>query len=722
MRVLPHSSHPRSGTALTGRRRRWRNRAISILCVSLGLLAAAGAGIWWRAAQVPALSVAIAEDLSKSVTDRNGRLLRAYITEDGYWRLPVANDDIDPRYVAMLLAFEDRRFDQHFGVDPLALVRAAVQAIRHRRIVSGGSTLTMQVARLLAREHPKTLVGKFEQMVRAVDLERRFSKAEILNLYFRLAPFGGNIEGVRAASLAYFGREPNRLSVAEAALLVALPQSPELRRPDRSPKAARHARDHVLGVAAKRGVISAGEHARAQARPVPRLRQAFPQYAPHLSDALVSRTSAPLETETTIDRVLQTRLEALAATAARRAGPQVSVAILAAEHATGEVRAYVGSPGLLDSHRRGAIDMIHAIRSPGSTLKPLIYGLGFDDGTIHPRTLIDDVPTRFGAYAPKNFDGGYQGTVTITEALASSLNVPSVKVLDRIGPVRLIGRLQSAGLALTLPEAAKANLSVALGGLGMSLDQLVAMYVAIARGGEPIALRTEPQRTQATADHDAGSPVAARLVSERTAHWLTQILRQAPPPPNARRGRIAFKTGTSYGYRDAWSIGYDGRHVIGVWIGRADGTPVPGLIGRTAAAPILFDAFTRVTPERAGFAVAKTAHRLSATAALPEPLRRFERNRTTARNNRFHVEPVRISFPPDQATLAARPGTPVLLRAEGGDGALNWLVDGRPVTGDARTMPLDGQLLYTPTGPGFVEFSVVDGTGQIDRLTVRFVE
>ncbi|MEM1306515.1 MAG: penicillin-binding protein 1C [Pseudomonadota bacterium] len=668
---------------------------------------------------MPPLPVGVADKLSRSVVDQRGRLLRAYTTDDGYWRLPVSNDAIDPRYQKMLIAFEDRRFHSHVGVDPIAIARAAGQALRYHRIVSGGSTLTMQVARLLARKHPRTISGKLKQMARAIDLEQRFTKAEILNFYFRLAPFGGNIEGVRAASLAYFGREPGRLSIAEAALLVALPQSPERRRPDRHPHAAQTARNHVLDIAIKRGVITRAEHARARARPIPKRRRAFPHYAPHLADALVGDGSNSGVITTTLDRGLQQRLEQLAATSTQRFGSNVSVAILAAEHQTGRVRAYVGSPGYLDTARHGAIDMVKAVRSPGSTLKPLIYGLGFDDGRIHPRTLIDDVPTRFGGYAPKNFDGGYQGTVTISEALAASLNVPSVKVLNQVGPARLVGRIESSGFAIQLPTAAKANLSVALGGLGMSLDQLVGMYAALARGGEPIALRTV-MTLQERANPSRAS--RARLVTQRTAHWLTQILRQAPPPPKARRGLLAFKTGTSYGHRDAWSVGYDGRHVIGVWIGRADGTPVPGLIGRTAAAPVLFDAFKRIAAKRTAFPSAKAAHRLSTNEDLPEPLRRFERGRTVAQDQRFHIEPVRISFPPDQATLSAQPNRAVIIRAEGGDGELSWLVDGRPVEPGTRATILDGRLLYRPSGPGFVQFSVIDSAGHVDRMTVRFVE
>ncbi|MEM1306624.1 MAG: penicillin-binding protein 1C, partial [Pseudomonadota bacterium] len=579
--------------------RRGIQRACLVLAVGAALSVSIGViAIQIALVRVAPLPLAMTTDVSPTVVDRNGKLLRAYTTAEGRWRLPVTADDVDARYLDLLLAFEDRRFDAHDGVDRLSVVRALFQAVRHRRLVSGASTLTMQVARLIAQRHDRTLRGKLTQMAWALDLERRMSKRAILNLYLRLAPFGGNIEGVRAASLSYFGREPARLSIAEAALLVALPQSPERRRPDRFAERALTARNHVIDVAVHRGIITAQDGARAKRQAVPNRRRMFPMIAPHVADEVRTAQPSTRHHPTTLDAALQMSLERLAKTAAQRTGDKLSIAILAADHSTGEIRARVGSPGLFAHTRHGAIDMSRAIRSPGSTLKPLVYGLGFDRGLIAPETLIDDRPTRFGTYAPQNFGGDFHGTVTVREALARSLNIPAVKVLDRIGPGHLVGRMARAGLTTHLPTGVRPSLAVALGGIGMDLHGLVALYAGLAREGQPVRLTLHRGDARGTAMTAAKQRAPARLLSRKAAVALRRILLTAPPPPNARAGEVAFKTGTSYGHRDAWAIGFDGRHVVGVWIGRADATAVPGLLGRTAAAPVLFDAFKRISPRR----------------------------------------------------------------------------------------------------------------------------
>ncbi|MGH7187545.1 MAG: transglycosylase domain-containing protein, partial [Pseudomonadota bacterium] len=333
-----------------------------------------------------------------------------FTTAAGYWRLPAKPDDVDRRFLAMLIAYEDKRFYQHRGVDPQALARAGLQALWNGRIVSGGSTLTMQVARLLEPRPERRLTDKFAEMVRAIQIERRLSKTQILDLYLSLAPYGGNIEGLRAASLAYFGKEPKRLSTAEAALLVALPQAPEARRPDRAPGAAKSARDRVVARLAKAGLINADQMAAAIAENSPSARQQFPMLAAHLSERLAKPERDGGVIVTTISRDLQATLESLARERATAFGSGVSAAILVVDNATGEVRAHVGGVGFFDMARAGQVDLASALRSPGSTLKPFIYGLAFEDGLLHPQTLIDDRATRYGAYAPENFDDGFHGT------------------------------------------------------------------------------------------------------------------------------------------------------------------------------------------------------------------------------------------------------------------------------------------------------------------------
>ena len=382
-----------------------------------------------------------ARQVSTTIVDRNGKLLRAYAMADGRWRLPVdARTGVDPGYLKLLLAYEDRRFYSHRGVDPLALGRAALQLVTRGQIVSGGSTITMQLARLMEPRRERSVYAKLRQMVRALQIERQLTKDEILDLYLALAPFGGNLEGVRAASIAYFGKEPKRLSLAEAALLVALPQSPETRRLDRHPDVARKARDRVLDRMVEDGAVSADDAVQAKAVAVPRLRKPMPILAPHSADQAIATVKDTPVIKLTLDASLQKVLEALARDRAIALGANISVAIIAVDNESGDVLARVGSPDYFDDRRAGQVDMTRAVRSPGSTLKPFIYGLAFEDGFVHPESLIDDRPIRFGSYAPENFDMTFQGTVPVRKALQLSLNVPG----DRAARPR---RLQPAVVA-----------------------------------------------------------------------------------------------------------------------------------------------------------------------------------------------------------------------------------------------------------------------------------
>ncbi len=695
------------------RRLRW-----AVAGVAAGI-AVTGASAAWLVTQeidrLGALSLASAQETSVTVLDRNGHLLRAYTTNGGRWRLPVTHEQVDQRYLKLLLAFEDRRFFEHGGVDTLALARAGWQFLRFGRIISGGSTLTMQVARLLTGKHERTARGKLRQIVRAVQLEYRLSKHEILDLYLRLAPFGGNIEGVRAAALTYFGKEPRRLSLGEAALLVALPQAPESRRPDRFGAAAKRARARVLARGAAAGLISDAEVRRASAEAMPRSRRAFAKLAGHLSDAEVAAAAWRKVHRLTIERNLQAKMERLVARHVAAIGRQVSAALMVVAHDTGEVLARVGSAGLFDSARFGAIDMTRAMRSPGSALKPVVYGLAFEFGLAHPETLIDDRPVRFGTYAPKNFDEGYRGTLSLREALALSLNVPAVKVLDKVGPGRFVGRLRRAGVTVELPEAGEPSLAVALGGLGIRLEDMARLYAALARGGEPIALRQRLlQQPRLANDGHTTKPLLGKVAT----YYVTDILKGAPPPTHARNGQIAYKTGTSYGYRDAWAAGFDGQHTIVAWVGRPDAASTPGLTGRTAAAPLLFDAFQRVSATRAPLARAPKDALLVGGAKLPEPLRRFERRRRTVTAGAFLVKPPRIAFPPDRSEVGiGEDADAIVLKASGGALPLTWLADGKPIAVRRR-----GRHFVWQSAPsGFVRLTVIDAEGRTDRVRVRLL-
>jgi penicillin-binding protein 1C len=672
----------------------------------VGTVSLAAAG-WWIAALGPA-PVGEGIEFSTVVLDREGRLLRPYATREGRWRLPAEPADVDPRFFDILFAYEDKRFRAHPGVDPLALARAAYQLLTHGRVVSGASTLTMQVARLLEPRSERSVLSKLRQLVRAIEIECALTKDQVLSLYLSLAPYGGNLEGIRAASLAYFGKEPRRLSLGEAALLVALPQAPELRRPDRAVEAARDARNRVLDRFAATGRVPADEIALAKAEPVPHARTPMPLLAPHAAEQAIAAAPAREQHRLTIDAILQKNLESLARERARALGPNMSVAILVADNATGEVLARVASADFFDRHRAGQVDMTQALRSPGSTLKPFIYGLGFEDGVIHPETLVEDRPVRYGLYAPENFDLTFQGTVTVRKALQMSLNVPAVAVLDKIGANRLTARIAQAGGALVLPAGEAPGLAMGLGGVGVRLADLVMLYSGIARLGATLPL-TERVPESAT------PPSPRRLMEPVAAWYLGNVLLGTPPPDNAVGGRIAFKTGTSYGFRDAWSVGFDGKLTIGVWVGRPDGTPVPGLVGRAAAAPILFDAFARSGRLPARLTRPPKGVVFASTAKLPPPLQHF---RPGSLPGAGAAAPPRIMFPPHGARLeVAQTGgklDPVAVKVAGGVAPLTVMANGIPVAAQGRRT-----LFFQPDGPGFVRLTVMDARGAADTVLVR---
>jgi len=407
--------------------------------IAMAVVATLGLGVpaVWKnyEASLPPLDLKAALRGSTVAVDRHGKLLRAFTTEDGRWRLPVTVDDVDPRFIDMLLAYEDRRFYSHHGVDWQALARAAGQMLRHGRIVSGGSTITMQVARLIdPPQDQRSLAAKLRQVVRALELERTLKKREILDLYLALAPYGGNLEGLRAASLSWFGKEPRRLSFAEQALLVGLPQAPEARRPDRDLAAALRARDRILARSQQAGLLSREEQIGALREAFKGERKAFPAYASHAAAAAHAAEPQRRVLQFTIDQRLQASLEQLVRENVDRLGPKVTGALLAIDNATGEILAHVGSADHLSQERAGAIDMTQALRSPGSTLKPFIYALAFEDGLAHPETLMEDRRARYGIYAPENFDMTFQGQITARKALQNSLNVPAVALLNDLGP------------------------------------------------------------------------------------------------------------------------------------------------------------------------------------------------------------------------------------------------------------------------------------------------
>ena len=520
------------------------------------------------------------------VVARDGTPLRAFADEDGIWRYPVTTDQVSALYLDALLNYEDRWFWKHPGVNPFALARAVAQMAWYRKPISGGSTLTMQVARIID-PHSRTFFGKCKQILRALQLEAHLSKNEILTLYLNHAPFGGSIQGVQAASYAYLGKPADRLSRAEAALLAVLPQSPSRLRPDREAAAAQRFRDKVLDRMRDLHVWSAAGVADAKIERVAARTLAPPLKAALLAERLREARPGQRNIRTTIDAELQSAMEARVSGHLARLPERTSAALLLVDNETLETLAYVGSGAFGDEARLGHVDMVRAWRSPGSTLKPFLYGLALDDGLIDSESLLIDAPQSFGGYRPANFNDAFNGPVGAAQALRLSLNVPAVDLLDRVGASRFMARLANAGLDLQLPRGADPNLSIILGGAGARLEDVVGAYTAFNRAG--VAARVRLTRDDALSER--------RLLSDGAA-WIIRSILEANPRPGyasdtfdtSGKPRVAWKTGTSYGFRDAWAIGATRRYTVGVWIGRPDGTPMPGQYGAITALPLLFQA------------------------------------------------------------------------------------------------------------------------------------
>ena len=554
-------------------------RLKKILCCSLASVLLACA-LLWLADRVWPLPLP-KDDLARVVLAEDGTPLWRFADANGVWRYPVSTDQVSAYYLDALLTYEDRWFFRHPGVNPLALGRAAWQNLTGGRVLSGGSTLSMQVARLLD-PHERTLTGKVRQLWRTGQLEWHLSKDQILNLYLNRAPFGGTLQGVAAASWAYLGKSPQHLTHSEAALLAVLPQAPSRLRPDRHPARAQVARDKVLRRVAEYRVWPQTAVDEALQEPLLLAPRLEPSLAPLLARRLNRPHSPPL-IRTTLDANLQRRLEDLLLGWRARLPDHTSAAIVVVETENMAVRAYLGSVDINDTRRFGHVDMISALRSPGSTLKPFLYGMAMDAGLIHSESLLQDVPRRYGDYRPGNFSMGFSGPVSASAALAMSLNLPAVQLLEAYGPKRFAAHMRNGGVPLSLPALAEPNLALILGGAGSRLEDLVSGYSALARDGKSANLRLQPSDEL----HER------RLLSPGSAWVIRRILSgQARPDRDPRaelvqRPSLAWKTGTSYGFRDALAIGVGPRYLIGVWIGRPDGTPVPGQFGLASAAPLM---------------------------------------------------------------------------------------------------------------------------------------
>lgn len=527
---------------------------------------------------------------ARVVVDRSGEPLRAFADAKGVWRYRVNQGEVSPHYLTALLSYEDRWFYYHPGINPVSMVRAAVQNWKAGKIVSGGSTLTMQVARLL-HPHSRDLSGKLQQILRALQLEWHLSKSEILDLYLNHAPFGGTREGVQAASYQYLGKPAINLTRAESALMAVLPQAPSRLRPDRYPQRAELARNKVLDRLSLSGVWTEAQIIEAKKERVAAFTPTTPMLAPLLSRRLIAQHPSQAVIQTSINAGIQVALQELALNYASTMPKGSSTAILVVDETNNQVLAYVGSANFNSKERFGHVDMVRAIRSPGSTLKPFLYGLAIDAGIVHSESLLSDVPREFSTYRPANFSNGFHGPVSLSEALKQSLNIPAVEVLEHLGPIKFSAKLKNAGLNLHLPAGAKPNLSIILGGVGASLEQLVQSYGAFSNSGQVLPLQYLSKQP--------GSEQSSRYLMSSGAAWIIgQVLNEIPRPDRIISNaivnggsKIGWKSGTSYGYRDAWSIGFNGAYRVGIWTGRPDGTALPGQYGSITAAPLMFSTF-----------------------------------------------------------------------------------------------------------------------------------
>jgi penicillin-binding protein 1C len=464
------------------------------------------------------------------------------------------------------------------------MVRATWQWVKTGRVISGGSTITMQLARLL-EPRPRTVQSKWIEIVRSFELELKKTKNEILDAYMTLVPMGGNLESVRAASYRYFGKEPRTLSLAEVSLLIALPQSPELRRPDRQLKNATQAAEHIGTKLIYAGIFPSQDIDEFSLDAFDTL-HIFPNHAWHIAvEAVRADKKKQSHThQTTIDYRLQRQVAAKVGSSTLQLERESNIAVVIAEASTGNILAYLGSSGLDSSS--GFMDLARAIRSPGSAMKPFIYGLAIDDRLIDDQTILFDVPSNFSGYSPANFDSGYRGPVRMGVALQQSLNVPAVGVLNELGPDLFLKEWSNAGLLYRLPKNAQPNIAIALGAMGTRLIDLVSAYTSLASAGKVTTLKSLPKTV----------PIddAVQLLTPETSRLIFKILASSDTVDgrlnsNSSHFQGAFKTGTSYGYRDAWAIGVTGDFVIGVWMGRPDGGPVKGMTGRSSALRLAYE-------------------------------------------------------------------------------------------------------------------------------------
>ncbi len=633
------------------------------------------------------------EDNSTIITAQH-EIAHIFYTKDEKWRSITTIEEVSPLYINTLLAREDKYFRKHIGINPFSLLRAGFQWIRYGHVISGGSTITMQTARLL-EPRKRNISSKLIECFRALQLEWHYSKNDILKIYMTLAPFGGNIEGVNAATMAYFNKKPLHLTPSDVALLVAMVQSPSRLNPCLFPQKAQTARENLLLFMAENALISK-EEARINAKaPLPKRKVRPPREIPQLAWRLKKQYNNKAVIRTTIDLSLQKKIEFVLQSYKPFLPTNANAAILVVDHQKQNPLAYVASRDYFDEDGHGYVDYINAYRSPGSTLKPFIYGLGFDLGYVSKNTLLLDERRRFGAYFPRNFDKEIYGTVSTSDALAMSLNTPVVGLLNQIGVIRFVGLLKEAGIEPRFPNTFDSpSLAIALGGLGMTLEQLVTLYTALAHEGKITHL-----------SYLEGSPPLYEqdIFSKQAALQISTILKT-----KMDNGRFfSIKTGTSYGHRDALVLAYDHRYVIGIWIGMPDGSPMGPVYARDVSVPLL-NKIANVIPQTpsplAQFEETLSLKNLSSSKEQDENLRK------KAPNLLFPVDETVIELDRAETGYKAIP-----LSVTGGQRPFTWLIDDKPLSAPVWQQ----KQFWTPSKPGFYTIAVVDAQGQVDRANIE---
>jgi penicillin-binding protein 1C len=577
-------------------------------------------GIWWHFFLLP--KELFHDPLSMVLEDREGELLGARIASDGQWRFP-ASDSVPQKFAKAITTFEDSRFYIHPGLDIPSFGRAMWQNITNGRVVSGGSTITMQVIRLSRKGKPRNLWQKAIEAVMALRLEMRLSKDEILSLYAQNAPFGGNVVGLDAASWRYYGRSPETLSWSEAATLAVLPNAPSLIHPGKNRKALKAKRDRLLKRMLEAGIFDETTCELAMEEPLPDRPHPLPDLAPHLLDRALLESGKPSRTKTTLSIHLQER----AAMVLQRHQHRLldnsihNAAAIILEVESGDVVAYLGNTQPEGEAHGHDVDVVRSRRSTGSILKPFLYASMLDEGEILPQTLVPDIPTYFGAYKPQNYNRSYDGAVSAKTALARSLNIPAIRMLSDHGHQKFLLKLQGLGMTTLDRGAEDYGLSLILGGAEASLWDLAGMYAGMARSvndfhryngryaedefRKPNYLLSQSLRADSSYQPKL---VEESLLGAAACYQTFEALQELSRPEGesewmnfSSSRRVAWKTGTSFGFRDAWAIGVTPTHVVAVWAGNADGEGRPGLIGLHSAAPILFDLFDVVRSPNAWF-------------------------------------------------------------------------------------------------------------------------